>query len=125
MLLLRESLTFYKETLGHPDPEKRTGLKTVLILAVVMTVMIFAYQYGASIVKVLTNPPKHYQVLEQENMELRIVVGRKTRELNSCIAERDDILESYNYVLEHQDLLPKVPERQRNSEFYDRLGELR
>lgn len=119
--LLREVLTFIGETVGHPDPAKRTSVKTIIIVMVLGTVLLFAYNYGGQLVTLaLTEPPEHASLLK-ENIELRMSVNKLNREKLSCISERDQLFESYTNLLSN---IPPSPPPLIDDSFYDRLGDL-
>lgn len=124
LVLFKEALVFYKETLGHPDPARRTSPKTIVVVGFTITTMLFVYNFGAAIANKYTATSKTYEVLETENVDLRVNLNRLKRELSSCTVDREDLLDSYGELLRpppKTELVTPIPV---DPGFYDRLGEL-
>ena len=107
-LLLKESLTFYRETLGNPDPNYRPPTKTIVVVMFSAAVLIFAYNYGGIALKAITTPKPTYAALEKEAVELRIELGRVQRLKASCAKNRDNLEQAYTDLLSSVSL-PLVP----------------
>lgn len=121
VLFLREALTFYKETLGHPDPRKRTPIRIIIILMFCVTVLAFAYSYGGAMVTQLLRPNVTIEELRNENIEIRLQRDRLMRQLKTCNLDREQLLESYSKLVDKDAC--KVPPEYDQS-LYDRLEEL-
>lgn len=132
ILLLKESLTFYKETLGNPDPNYRPPTKTIVVVMVTAALLMFAYTYGGVVVKATTTPKPTYTALEKEAVELRIELGRVQRLNTSCVKTREGLEQAYSNLLEGMmttpETAPLAPFKEESpiasDTFFDRLGEL-
>ena len=121
---LREVLAFFRETIGHPDPAKRTSVKTIATVMILSTVLLFVYNYGGHLVTAATTESPTETSILKENIELRIQVSKLTRENISCTRERDELFQSYGKLLSELKDRPDPPPPPRGGSFYDRLGEL-
>lgn len=124
-VLLKESLIFYKETLGNPDPSLRPSLRVVIPVMITATLLVFSYTYGGIVLKAITTPRPTYAALEKEVVELRVELNRTKRRHTSCSRDRDDLVQSYNELLESIGAVPaETDDPISTDEFFDRLGEL-
>ena len=124
-VLLKESLIFYKETLGNPDPSQRPSLRVVITIMLLATVLMFTYTYSGIMLEMITTPRPSYVALEQEAVELRVELNRTKRMNASCSRDRDELVKAYNTLLESIGEVPVETDGPISTdEFFDRLGEL-
>ena len=124
-VLLKESLIFYKETLGNPDPSQRPPLGVVITIMLLATVLMFTYTYSGIMLETITTPRPSYLALEQEAVELRVELNRTKRMNASCSRDRDELVKAYNTLLESIGEVPVETDGPISTdEFFDRLGEL-
>ena len=124
--VLKEFILFYRETLGHPDPAKRTKLSTVIVMMVCLTGVVFLYNHGAALVNRETPTQTQLKALRDENIGLQVENSRIKRQYKACTVDRDDLLAAYNAVLDGKENLPPTIESPHlSNELYDRLDGLR
>lgn len=119
--LLRDGLSFYRETLGHPDPRYRTKPMTIILIVFSIATAGFLYNYGSSVLALATETPQDIEALSEENIRLRLKLGQYQRQIATCEVDRDNILERYNELLTESN---RPPPTLRNDTLYDRLEKL-
>lgn len=120
--LLNALLAFLKETVGHPDPKKRTSVFKLFTVFFLIALTMFFYNYGGVIIDA-----HRVDDIKAENLALRTDLGRMEREHDACrvqLTETSQQLSDLLDAVEARNTPPTEIGSGLNQDILDRLERL-
>lgn len=116
--VIKAILAFGSETVFHPDPNKRTGFGKILILLFSVTISLFLYNYGGTLIDI-----HRVKDIREENIKLQREMRRVQRKNLACTADLAEITDRYDKLVGTGVYSPEIGSGL-NDDIYNRLEKL-